>query len=159
MVNIVVGVVCELMAGKNSRRHSYILLRDRNDDFSRGCLLELRSDGSYYQHSHRYFFLIHPSLRCSADEVAALSKEEYVVLEAIDSDADRYTVYSTPGKLKWGCGLKVGDTVLARLPGGSGRGSSSGGQQHQYTTAIIRWCGETDFDGYKFGVEITVCMY
>ena len=157
---IIVGVARGLMAGKNSRPHSYILLREK-DNFSRGYLLELRSDGSYYQHSHRYIpFMIDPLPRCtcSADEVAALSKEECVVLDGTNSDADRYTIYSTPGKLKWGCGLKVGDTVLARLPDGSGRGSSGGGQQHQYTTAIIRWCGETDYVGHKFGVEITVCM-
>ena len=150
------------MGVNSSGPHSYILLRDK-DRYSRGCLSQLRSDGSYKHHSHR--LLLHSSycdlipLRCSADEVAALSKEECVVLDGIDSDADRYTVYSTPGKLKWGCGLKVGDTVLARLPDGSGRGSSGGGQQHQYTTAIIRWCGKTDYVGHIFGVEITVCMY
>ena len=75
--------------------------------------------------------------------MAALSEEECVVLDGIGSYADCYTVYSTPGKLKWGCGLKVG-----------------GEQQHQYTTAIIRWCGKTDpFNIYQFGVEITVCIY
>ena len=150
------------MAGNRSRPHSYILLRNK-DRYSRGCLLELPSDGSYYYHSHTSLLRIPPlPLRCSADEVAALSKEECVVLDGIISFADCYTVYSTPGKLKWGCGLKVGDTVLARLPDGSGRGSSGGGQQHQYTTAIIRWCGKTNplsGGGHKFGVEITVCMY
>ena len=145
------------MAVNSSGLHSYILLRDK-DRYSRGSLLGLQSDGSYCDHSHRFLLLQTNPLRCNADEVAALSKEECVVLYGIDSDADRYTVYSTPGKLKWGCGLKVGDTVLARLPGGSGRGSSGGGQQHQYTTAIIRWCGETDYKRRKFGVEITVCM-
>ena len=125
--------------------HSYILLRDT----SRGCLLELRRDGFYYFHSHRPILKSY-SLRCSPHEVAALSKEECLILDGIHSEADRYTVYSTPGKLKWGCGLKVGDTVLARLPGGG----------QQYITAIVRWRGEANrFNGYQFGVEITVCMY
>ena len=149
MVIIVVGVACGLMAGGP---HSYILLRSKRH-YSRGCLLELRSDGSYY-HCHGLARLTAPPLLCSADKVAALSEEEYVVLDGIDSDADRYAVYGTPGMLKWGCGLKVGDTVLALLPDGSGRGSSGGGQ---YTTAIIRWCGKADYAGHKFGVEITVC--
>ena len=153
---IVVGVACELMAEKNSRPHSYILLREK-DRCSRGCLLELQSDGSYFRHSHVYVFPHGPPLRCTIDEVAALSEEECVVLDGIDYAAHRYTVYSTPGKLKWGCGLKVGDTILARLPGRNGHGSSGGGQQH-HTTAIIRWYGETEGDDHRFGVEITVCM-
>ncbi len=62
----------------------------------------------------------------------------------IRSDADRYEVYSTPGKLEWGKSLKVGDNVLARLPEHS---TSDGGQQHQYTTAIIRWCGRKNYLG------------
>ena len=148
------------MAGNLSGPHSYILLRDNGYYYSRGCLLKSLNDGSYRDHIHTStnLRLPPPPLRCSADEVAALSKEECVVLNGIVSVADRYTVYSTPGKLKWGCGLKVGDTVLARLPDGSGRGSSGGGQQHQYTTAIIRWCGTDLFDYHRFGVEITVCM-
>ena len=161
MVIIVVGVACGLMAGRNSGSHYYILLRS-TVLYARGSLLKLLSDGSYRHHTTRHtssWFLNIFSVRFSADEVAALSKEECMVLDGIDSDADRYTVYSTPGKLKWGCGLKVGDTVLARLPGLSGRGSSGDGQQHQYTTAIIRWCGKTEYNGHKFGVEITVCMY
>ena len=56
-----------------------------------------------------------------------------------------------------GGGLKVGDILLARLPGISGRGSS--GEQHQYTTAIIRWRGQTAFGGHKYGVEITVSTF
>ena len=146
------------MAANDSRLHSYILLKDKGR-YTRGCLLQSQSNGSYDYHNHDRCPPPLPPFRCSADEVAALNKEECVVLDGIGSVAERYTVYSTPGKLKWGCGLKVGDTVLAQLPGGSGRGSSGGGQQHQYTTAIIRWCGKTRYVGHRFGVEITVCMY
>ena len=94
------------------------------------------------------------SLSVPSDEVAALTKEECRVLDAIDFAADRYTVYSTPGKVAWGLGLKVGDTVLARLPP-QGRCGSFG----EHTGAIIRWCGEVEMLGetnYLFGVEITV---
>ena len=54
-----------------------------------------------------------------------------MILDAIPNRAARYAVYST---LEWGVGLKVGDTVLARLP------DSNGGKE-EYTTAIIRWIG------------------
>ena len=131
--------------------HSYILLKDKDNSCHRGRLLKLRSDGSYSHHRHSRLAL--PlGIRCSADEVAALSEEECVLLDGIDSEADRYTVYSTPGKLKWGCGLKVGDTVLAQLPRRSGRGTSS----RQYITSIIRWCGQTQYGCHIYGVEITV---
>ena len=71
--------------------------------------------------------------------------------------AAAYTVYSTPGLLTWGVGLKVGDTVLARLPDKSGRGHSAGAQQDQYATAIIRWIGRpTRLSKCQFGVEIVV---
>ncbi len=91
--------------------------------------------------------------------MAALTEEECRILDTVDDDADLYTVYSTPGKLAWGLGLKVGDTVLARLPP---KGApSDGGQQDSYTTAIIRWCGSTHDsieNQYMFGVEITVSV-
>ena len=116
-----------------------------------------RSGGRSYSgpHTHRLLYL-QSSLSLSSDEVAALTEEECHILDAILYDADRYTVYSTPGKLAWGVGLKVGDIVLARL---LPKGGCGGGQQDLYTAAIIRWCGHvTLFRGtqYMFGVEITV---
>ncbi len=59
----------------------------------------------------------------------------------------------------------MGDTVLAQLPDLSEHGSSDGEQQHQYTTAIIRWCGDISTGSrgrgtiHKFGVEIVVSSY
>ena len=100
-------------------------------------------------------------LSYSADEVAPLTEEECVILDGIGEYDDRYTVYHTPGRLAWGVGLKVGDTVLARLPdrNASGYESSAGVQQNQYTTAIIRWTGlHDDSARHKFGVEITVSI-
>ena len=150
------------MADSSGSPHSYILLRDKSDEYPRGTLLELNHDGSYEWHSHHRYILLEP-IRCDGpSDVAPLSEVECRFLDSIYSAADRYDVYSTPGKLEWGRGLKVGDTVLARLPELSGRGSSHGGQQHQYTTAIIRWCGRVEYifgKPYVFGVEILVSSY
>ncbi len=149
------------MAYRSTPR-SYILLRDKSRDYPRGALLELNEDGSYGQHSH--WGLKSPkTIRCDNDgDVAPLSEVECDLLYGIDSHAGRYEVYITPGKLEWGRSVKVGDSVLARLPGLRRHGSSDGEQQHQYTTAIIRWCGKIEFlfgNGYKFGVEIVVSSY
>ena len=135
-----------------STQHSYIVLSHQEDSFRRGALVELGSDGRYklHRHSKRYF----PEYTRMADsDLAPLDEEQCVILDGIGSDDVRYTVYSTPGLLEWGVGLKVGDTVLAQLPDRSGRGSSGG---DQYTTAIIRWIGRALFSGHQFGVEITV---
>ncbi len=130
--------------------HSYILLRNESREYPRGRFLELNEDGSYEWHSLALGGFKSPkTIRCDNDgDVAPLSEVEYYLLDGIDSDADRYEVYITPGKLEWGRSLKVGDSVLARLP-----------LQHKYTTAIIRWCGGMDLIGgvrYKIGVEIMV---
>jgi hypothetical protein len=70
---------------------------------------------------------------------------------------DRYAVYSTLGKLEWGVGLKVGDAVLAQLPGRNECGSS--GRKHkEYSTAIIRWIGVVTDGRYHYGVEIQVSV-
>ncbi len=132
--------------------HSHILLRDKSRHYPREMLLESNKDGSYRKHAHDGGIYI-GHLRCDNDgDVAPLGVVECCILDALHSDADRYEVCSTPGKLKWGRSLKVGDSVLARLPGSSG-------QQHQYTTAIIRWCGGIMGMGHKFGVEIMVSSY
>ncbi len=146
-----------------STPHSYIILRNISTYFPRGTLLALDEDGSYWQHTHRWLFII-GRIRCDNDgDVVPLSEVECYLLDGIFSDADRYEVYNTPGKLEWGRSLKEGDAVLARLPE---HGSSDGEQQHQYTTAIIRWCGriENVYKGisyyiYQFGVEIVVSSY
>ena len=128
-----------------STQHSYIVLRC-------GELVKLESDGRHHIHTHRLPFPKHPTKIADSD-LAPLDEEQCVFLDYIDSVDVRYTVYSTPGLLEWGVGLKVGDTVLAQLPKRSGRGSSGG---DQYTTAIIRWIGRALFSGHQFGVEITV---
>ena len=144
--------------------HSYIVLRD-TQKFRRGDIVVRDSKGRYYNHGHRdlVFEILNPP-RLSAQDVAPLTEEECEILESIRNKATRYTVYSTPGLLTWGVGLKVGDTVLARLPDKSGRRHSAGAQQDQYATAIIRWTGQagnilTHQHMYRFGVEITVSFY
>ncbi len=148
------------MANTCSNYHSYILLRDIAEDYPRGELLELNRDGSYRSHTHIIWPKNPSTIRCDNDgDVAPLSEVECYLLDGIDSAAAAYEVYNTPGKWEWGRSLKVGDSVLARLPE---HGSSDGEQQHQYTTAIIRWCGKIIFmfgGRYWFGVEIMVSSY
>ncbi len=146
----------------SSTPHCYILLRDISKNYPRGTLLELNKDGSYRWHTHTgvyTWFTRLVTIRCDNDgDVAPLSEVECDLLDGIGSDAGRYEVYITPGKLEWGRSLNVGYSVLAGL---SEHGSSDG--QHQYTTAIIRWCGKIEevYWGirYQFGVEIMVSSY
>ena len=113
-----------------STQHSYIVLRHQEGSFRRGALVEYGSDGRYKLHSHSIEYL--PEYTRIADsDLAPLDEEQCVFLDAIGFYDVCYTVYSTPGLLEWGVGLKVGDTVLAQLPNRSGRGSSGG---DQYTT-------------------------
>ena len=139
--------------------HSYIVLRN-TQGFRRGTIVKRDSRGRYDYHSHRAVDMPFRPPRVSAPDVAPLTEEECKILGGIGDPAPRYTVYSTPGLLTWGVGLKVGDTVLARLPDKSGRGHSAGAQQDQYETAIIRWTGQASIiTGHRFGVEITVSFY
>ncbi len=147
-----------------STPYCYILLRNKSRHYPRGKLLELNEDGSYREHSHATRCTLIEPIRCDNDgDVAPLSEVECDLLDGIGPAADCYEVYNTPGRLEWGRSLKVGDNVLARLPGLSEHGFTDGEQQHQYTTAIIRWCGkiEEKYWGmrYKFGVEIMVSSY
>ena len=135
-----------------STQHSYIVLRHQKESYRRGALVELGSDGRYNYHSHSMVH-VRERNRIADSDLAPLDEEQCVILDAINSVDVCYTVYSTPGLLEWGVGLKVGNTVLAQLPNRSGRGSSGG---DQYTTAIIRWIGMTIYDEHRFGVEITV---
>ena len=137
--------------------HSYLVLRDHGKLFPRGSLVTLEGN-EYRLHTHSLLPLL-TSIPIPAGDLAVLTEKECVLLDAVDADeAARYAVYSTPGKLQWGVGLQVGDTVLARLPErrreerGSGRGSTQG----EYATVIIRWKKMTEYDGHRFGVEIMV---
>ena len=100
-----------------------------------------------YYHSHVPSYL-RTRVTVGDSDLAPLTEEECVILDALPNSA-RFAVYSTPGKLEWGVGLKEGDTVLARLP------DSNGGKE-EYTTAIIGWIGEVTCGGHNFGVEIKV---
>ena len=128
-------------------QHSYIVLKDQH-----GALAELLSDGSYQEHTHNSLRRHDPlEILIPDSDLAPLDIKQCFILDAVSIDV-RYTVYSTPGLLEWGVGLKVGDTVLAQLPGKRKRGSKGG---VQYTIAIIWWAGIA-WDGHRFGVEITV---
>lgn len=133
--------------------HSFFLLEDAYP-YSCGALMQPDIyDSGYEGHSHLwdvYGTVINA-------KVTSLTKEECDLLDAIGSygkNADRYTVYNTPGKLEWGLRLKVGKAVLARLPGGD---SSTA----QYIAAIIRAIGvdHTWCERKLFGLEITVSLH
>ncbi len=134
--------------------HSYILLRNISDGYPRGALLDLMKDGSYERHAHTRFYIIRArTVRCDKDgDVAPLREVECYLSYDIGSDADRYGVYSTPGKLEWGtlCWHDYQYLKVAPLMGDSTR---------TYMTAIIRWCGRIIYMGYMFGVEIMVSSY
>jgi hypothetical protein len=142
------------------------VLRGEPGSYARGDLVELLGGGEYQYHSH-YFWTLPSQLvegrgpwLIPDSDVDDLTEKQCMLLDAIPSNDDCYAVYSTPGKLEWGVGLKVGDTVLAQLPDRSGRGSSGGGQEG-YSAAIIRWIGEVnggDDQHHYFGVEIKVSV-
>ena len=107
------------------------------------------SKDGYESHTHSLRSFPQRNRTVGDSDLAPLTEEECVILDAIPNEATRFAVYSTPGKLEWGVGLKVGDTVLARLP------DSHGGKE-EYTTAIIRWIGDPEYGHKQFGVEIKV---
>lgn len=133
--------------------HSYIVVTDTSH-YPCGSLVELVSKDSYESHTHSVYHQLSSRANLKPEEVASLSREECILLDAIQTPADRYTVYSTPEKLAWGKGLKVGDAVLAQLPSRGGQAGSSG-HQDEHAVAIIRWAGLTRI-GHRFGVEIMV---
>ncbi len=107
-------------------------------------------DGSYERHAHTRFYIRARTIRCDKDgDVVPLREVECYLLYDIVSDADRYGVYSTPGKLEWGRSLSMWGTLcwhdyhqylkVAPLMGDSTR---------TYMTAIIRWCGRIIYMGY-----------
>jgi hypothetical protein len=127
------------------------VLRDRSGGgHFRGDLVVLKG-GYYVSHRHSRLPLLHNPESIPDSDLAPLTEDECCILDAIPTYT-RYAVYSTPRKLEWGVGLKVGDAVFARLPVRSGRGSCG----EEYSTVIIRWIGMYDDDRHRFGVEIKV---
>ena len=144
---------------KHTEPHSYIVRRDQLGGFPLGALVEWKEDGyNYHSHSGAVDLSlagIHSAI--SKLDLAALTEKECLILDAISSEAIRFAVHSTPGKLKWAVGLKIGATVLARLPEKSD--GSSGGKD-VYATAVIKWIGLITVrfgEKHYYGVEIKVC--
>ena len=141
--------IAELWVPLDPLAHSYLLLED-SAPYSRGAVMVLGPHkDSYKEHSHLWD-LNDTTIYCNSDEVAPLTEEECVLLDGIEDCADRHTVYSTPGRLAWGVGLKVGDDVLARLPG-----------REEHAASIIQCVGVDTENGKRmlFGVEIKVSLY
>ena len=136
--------------------HSYLVLKE-NPVYPQGSLVELKNN-LYYGHSHLWYTSLTAAF-FSPDELAPLTEEECGLLDAIGDDgyaeAHRYAIYSTSGKLAWGVGLKVGDSILAKLP----KRILSGGGSQECVAAILRSITPV-LDPYGtrrlFGVEIMV---
>ena len=149
------------MAATTTTAHSYLVLRDNGKYFPQGALATVEDGNECRPHSHFRFFPPFSPISIPSGDLAGLTEEECVLLDDVNA---RYAVYSTPGKLQWGVGLQVGDTVLARLPEDRRRkytvsghhGSTQGREEEEYATAIIRWKGMTKWKRYRFGVEIMV---
>jgi hypothetical protein len=133
--------------------HSYIVIKNQAE-LLRGSLVKLERGEYYNTHSHVMVCRHRNRVSISSSDLAPLTEIECVILDAVASDSRRYALYSTPGKLKWAAGLRVGDTLLAELPDKS----SPGDGQEEYTTAILKWAGIIDggWTVHHFGVEITV---
>ena len=140
--------------------HSYLVLKE-NLIFPKGSLVEFKS-GSYCYHSHIWIYPHLDELDFKHQEVAPLTEKECVLLDAIgvaaEDDATRFTIYSTPGKLAWGMGLRVGNPVLARLP--EKRAAARENLEELYANAVVRSIGveERNCERALFGVEITVSL-
>lgn len=131
--------------------HSYLVLRGAD----RGRIVSRSESGGYGEHSHH---LPTPSdlFNYPHENLAPLTEAECLLLDVIWLPEARDNVYRSPGKLKWGLGLKVGDTVLAQLllPGKKNVCGSSGSVK--YAAAIIKWYGEVVSSRQMIGVEIMV---
>ena len=144
-----------------SSTHSFLLLKDK-PPYPKGSLVEWRG-GSYWGHTHLWYVSLE-SVNFSADEVAPLTEDECVLLDAIgnhaNADNDCYTVYNTPGKLAWGLGLRVGDEVFARLPRSFLHVSSDGPQECLAVVRSVTPVKDPYGERRLFGVEIKVgaCM-
>lgn len=77
-------------------------------------MLRLREGEKYEEHSHATILPV-KTVGIRSKKVASLSEKECFLLDAVASPEIRFNVYSSPGLLEWGVGLKVGRTVLARL--------------------------------------------
>ena len=142
-----------------SQAYCYMLLKDKSLFHPHGSLLALEeADVGKY----RILEENSPAVLCTSNEVVPVSYEQYGLLKAIDSPAECYSTYFTPGKLAWGLALKMGDSVHVRLPDKKKRcGSMTTLHRNrpQYCAAVVRWIGEVCEpyrDIHRFGVEITV---
>lgn len=110
-----------------------------------------RLESSNYQVCSLYDLVSNHSttlkVREDMGDVLSLSKYEAQLLSAIPSPVDRFTVYTTPGKLDWGASLKIGDIVYTHL------------RDIHCVAVAVRYQGPLEGygpDKIMFGVEIQV---
>ena len=113
-----------------------------------------RSDG---QNAHNYRTLTRDSPATfydddSEDNLAPLKPKQFDLLASVRSPAARYSIFLEPGKLDWGCSLKVGDKVSVEVPIVA---TAVGNKIRAF--AVVRYVGPvTALPGITFGVEIKV---
>ena len=84
------------------------------------------------------------------DKIVSITGQEFDILVGVDGTTTtdgRFELYSS-GRLKWACGLKVGDDVKVKL-----------GRNNEPVTGVIRGSGTRPLPyayGLQFIVEITV---
>ena len=87
------------------------------------------------------------SLSCKLDGIAPLNRQEFEILEAINSPVDVMSVYNL---LDWGVSLKPGSIVYVKI-------FADDHTEPEHARAIIRYKGEVkDHQGTVFGVELLV---
>ena len=88
------------------------------------------------------------------NNVSSLSREDYLLLRAIESPFDRFRVFSDPHWLVWGASLHVNSQVYVCIPDPGHSDSAS-----TWSIAVVRYRGAVKtLPGTTFGVEIMVCV-
>lgn len=82
-----------------------------------------------------------------------MSAQDYQYLDRIGDPRDRYAVFTSPYKLKWGKTLKTGDTAYAKLR------KKNPNDEEVFAAVEIKWVGHTKTGALKYGVEIIVSLF
>lgn len=133
----------------------YLLLKDISETFPRGSLVDPLNNTHESYKLHPTHMGAKGSATCSAIsecDVAPVSAGDYQYLCRIGEPRDRYSVFKSPYKLKWGKTLKCGDTAYAKLR------NKNPSDEEVFAAVEVKWVGQTKIGALKFGVEIIVSL-